>query len=168
MVNLFRWELLLFNFFLRYLTLAQIIIIFVIFLLIFILFDFLSFDLCLFEYLCDSLSLLLSLRAYNLLLLLSNWEIPRNQHILRGGIEHWLPPSLLVNLQLLPDQLIGIIVLVLRWWRQGLLPCVIGGSYTHMQRVHSSSFDIDMLKIHVIEKRNNLLNILTLFKVPIF
>jgi hypothetical protein len=48
------------------------------------------------------------------------------------------------------------------------LPGVIGGSNTHMERVQSSSLDIDMLEINIIEKRNNLLNVLTLFELPIF
>jgi len=37
-----------------------------------------------------------------------------------------------------------------------------------MERVQSSSLDIDMLEINIIEKRNNLLNVLALFELPIF
>lgn len=74
-----------------------------------------------------------------------------------------------MDLELLSDQLVGIIVvMLLRWGGKWLLPSVIGGSNTHMERVQSSSLDIDMLEIDIIEKRNNLLNVLTLFELPIF
>jgi hypothetical protein len=74
-----------------------------------------------------------------------------------------------VDLELLPDQLVGIIVvMLLRWGGKGLLPGVVSGSDTHMERIQSSSLNIDMLEIDIIEKRDNLLNVLTLFELPIF
>jgi hypothetical protein len=130
---------------------------------------FLPFDLSLLKYLCDGLSLLLPLWTDDSLLLLPDREISCNHHVLRCGIQHRLPstPSpFLVNLKLLSYYLIGIILL--RGWGQGLLPGVVSWSHTHVERVHTSSLDIYMLQIHVIDKRDYLLYILSFLKWPVF